>query len=300
VTGPSDTAPTRAARPCAFVILAHQRPRQVLRLIDSLGDAPTFLHIDQGSRHEVFEALAWGAERREGVHLLPRKRTAWAGWGIPEATLSGLSAAHAHGARHAVVLSGQDYPLVPPAAIQDFSGRNPDTSFMPSWELPTPMWGRHGGLERVRYWHQPIRGHRFRVPIPRRLPHGITPFGGSAWSMLSRRAIEDVQRFSARRPDVVRFYRHTWIPDEMFIHTALHNSRTQSHIVNENLWYMDWDEGEKHPRVLNAGDSEALLEAAGQESEAGGPARAKLFARKFDAAADSDILDVLDKRALGR
>jgi hypothetical protein len=293
-----DKATSGTGRHCAFVILAHQRPRQVLRLIDRLGDVPTFLHVDNAARHEVFDALAWGAERRDRVHLLPRKRTGWAGWGIPEATLNGLNAAYAHGARHAVVLSGQDYPLVPPGAIQAFSGRNPDTSFMASWELPTPMWGRRGGLERIRYWHQPIRGHRFRIPIPRRLPRGITPYGGSAWSMLSRRAIEDVQRFSARRPDVVRFYRHTWIPDEMFIHTALLNSHTEGHIVNENLWFMDWDDDVKHPRVLRTGDSEALLEAAGDESEVGGPARAKLFARKFDAAADSEVLDVLDEHAL--
>ncbi len=281
-------------RHCAFVILAHQGPGQVLRLIDSLRDAPTFLHVDDAVRGEVFEDLVWGAGRRGSVRLLPRRRTAWAGWGIPEAMLSGLSAAHDHGARHAIVLSGQGYPLVPPAEIQGFSRRNPDTSFVSTWELPTPMWGRRGGMERVRYWHHPIRGHRFRLPIPRRLPRGITPFGGSAWSMLSRRAIEDILRFTSHRPDVVRFYRHTWIPDEMFIHTALMNARSQTHIVNENLWFIDWGDGGKHPRVLDTGDSDALLDAAGDESEAGGPARAKLFARKFDAAADSEILDVLD------
>jgi hypothetical protein len=285
---------------CAFVILAHQRPGQVLRLIDSLGGAPTFLHVDDAAHREVFDALAHGAHRRDAVHLLPRKRTAWAGWGIPEATLAGLRAAHVHGSRHAVVLSGQDYPLVPPDRIQEFSRRNPQTSFVSNWELPTPLWGRRGGMERVRYWHQPIRGHRFRLPIPRRLPRGIAPFGGSAWSMLSRLAIEDLLRFTARRPDVVRFYRHTWIPDEMFIHTALMNAGSESEIVNENLWFMDWGDGGKHPRVLDTGDSDALLEAAGEESDAGGSARAKLFARKFDAAADSEILDVLDEHAVRR
>lgn len=291
---------TDDTRQCAFVILAHKRPGQVLRLIDSLGDAPTFLHVDDAARGDVFDALASGAHRRDTVRLLPRRRTGWAGWGIPEATLSGLGAAHAHGARHAVVLSGQDYPLVPPDAIQAFSQHNPERSFVSTWELPTPMWGRRGGMERVRYWHQPIRGRRFRLPIPRRLPSGITPFGGSAWSMLSRRAIEDLNRFTSHRPDVVRFYRHTWIPDEMFIHTALMNARSAREIVNENLWFMDWGDGGKHPRVLDADDSDALLEAAGEESETGGPARAKLFARKFDAAADSTILDVLDAHALRR
>ena len=114
--------------------------------------------------------------------------------------------------------------------------------------------------------------------------------------MLARPAIGELLRFVDERPDVVRFYRRAWTPDEMFIHTALLNSATSCDIVNENLWFVRWTPNAKHPKVLTAADAPALLEAGGRASDAGGESRAKLFARKFDADTDAAILDVLDQR----
>jgi Core-2/I-Branching enzyme len=221
------------------------------------------------------------------------------GLGIVQAALSGLRAAHAIGVSHAVILTGEDYPLVRAAEIHAFSRAHEGKSFIASWQLPSPLWGRRGGMERIRHWHYPILRRRFRLPVARSFPSGIKPFGGSACCMLSRTAIGDLLEFLSRRPDVVRFYRHVWIPDEMLVSTALLNSRSRDDIIDENLWFMDWPPGGvKHPRVLNSSDAGALLTAAGRESSAAGRARAKLFARKFDVELDAAILDILDRRAL--
>ncbi|HWD76100.1 MAG TPA: beta-1,6-N-acetylglucosaminyltransferase [Solirubrobacteraceae bacterium] len=294
----TDPSHDRSGTGCGFVILAHHRPRQALRLIDRLAPAPVFLHVDRGADPAVHRQLAEGAAARDQVTLLPRSRSAWASWGQVEAALAGLRAAHEHGVSHAVLLSGQDYPLVPSSEIQAFCRRYDGITFMPSWSLPSPMWGLAGGMERLRYWHQPVRRRRFRIPIPRALPHGLDPYAGASWFMLARPAIDDVLRFVDERSDVVGFYRHTWTPDEMFIHTALLNSATSGEIVNENLWFVLWTPTAKHPKVLDAGDAPALLEAAGQSSAVGGEARIKLFARKFDADIDAEILDVLDRDAV--
>lgn len=283
---------------CAFIVLAHRQPIQVLRLIDRLAPAPIFLHVDKAARSPVHRYLLAHAGRYPSLRFLPRVHSSWAGWGIVQAALSGLWAAHALGVSHAAVLTGQDYPLVPAAEIHAFSQRHEGKSFVASWELPSPLWGPDGGMERIRYWHHPIRRRRFRLPVARSFPPGIRPFGGSAYCMLSRSAIGDLLEFVSRRPDVVRFYRHVWIPDEMFIATALLNCPSREDIIDEHLWFIDWPSGGvKHPRVLLRSDERALLAAAGRQSSVAGSARAKLFARKFDVALDSSILDLLDQRA---
>lgn len=283
---------------CGFIVLAHHKPRQALRLIDRLGTAPVFLHIDRGADEMVYRFLTAASATRDHVTLLPRSRSAWASWGQVEPALAGFRAAYALGLSHAVVLSGQDYPLVSTDEIQAFCADHGETSFMPYWPLPSDLWGGNGGIERLRYWHRPIRGRRFRIPVARKLPAGLAPHGGASWFMLGRPAMGDLLGFLAERPEVAHFYRHAWTPDEMFIHTAVLNSPSRESIVNENLWFVRWTPHSKHPKVLTAADGPALLAAAGQPSDVGGDARAKLFARKFDADADAEVLDVLDRQAV--
>jgi Core-2/I-Branching enzyme len=283
---------------CGYIVLAHHKPRQALRLVDRLAPAPVFLHVDRGAEATVGRFLAAGAVTRDHVTLLPRSRSAWASWGQVEPALAGFRGAYAQGLSHAVVLSGQDYPLVSPAEIDAFCRRHEGTSFMPYWPLPSDLWGRNGGMERVRHWHQPIRRRRFRLPVRRRLPVGLAPYGGASWFMLARDAMGELMRFLGDRPEVARFYRRAWTPDEMFIHTALLNSPARDAIANENLWFVRWTPNSKHPRVLTAEDAPALVKAAGQPSDTGGDARAKLFARKFDADVDAGVLDLLDREAV--
>ncbi len=284
---------------CAFIVLAHRNPDQVLRLIGRLGGAPIFLHVDVRARPTVYRRLAAEAERYPTLRFLPRVHSGWGGWGIVEATLSGLRAAHLLDVSHAAVLTGQDYPLVPVSDVHDFSRRHQGQSFVASWALPNPLWGPQGGMERIRYWHQSIYRRRFRVPIARSFPSGVRPFGSSAYCLLSRPAIGRLLDFLTRRPDVMRFYPHTWIPDEMLIATGLHNSSPSEELIDENLWFMDWPPGSgKHPRVLDSSDADALLAAAGRPGSAAGEARAKLFARKFDAEVDAAIMDLLDRQAM--
>jgi hypothetical protein len=88
-----------------------------------------------------------------------------------------------------------------------------------------------------------------------------------------------------RRPDIVGFFRHTYIPDELFFHTMLLNSPMRDTVVNENLRFIAWDPGRPNPRTLVRGDLEVLRRSG------------KLFARKFDPLVDGDILDSLDQEA---
>jgi Core-2/I-Branching enzyme len=283
----------------AFVILAHKRPAQVERLIERLRPHRVLLHVDAGVGGDDERAFA-AVAGRTGATLLPRHRSAWASWGIVAAVLEGLRAATRHADwSHVTVLSGQDYPLLPAAEIDGFLAQNAGTSFMARWPLPSRLWGRDGGMHRLRFRHRPLRGRRAFLPLPRRLPRHVRPYGGSMYACLTRAAADEVLRFAAARPDVVRFYRRAWIPDEMFVPTAVMNGPASASVANESLSFIRWsDAGGRHPDVLRSGDIDALAAAAAGPSDVGGQGRRKLFARKLDDDVDGRLLDLIDDRLL--
>jgi hypothetical protein len=55
--------------------------------------------------------------------------------------------------------------------------------------------------------------------LPRELQIRI----GSQWRCLRRGTVDAILRFRRARPDVVRFFRHRWIPDATFFQTLVHN-----------------------------------------------------------------------------
>jgi hypothetical protein len=281
------------------LVLAHKQPEQVARLLDRLAPASRLLHVGASADQQTFARFAEGAHRRD-VPLVARQRSSWASWGIVAAVLEGMRLAlQTSGWTHLVVLSGQDYPLHPSGAIETFLAAHPHASFIGHWSMPTRLWGPDGGMSRLRYRHRPVAGRRLFLPIPRRLPAGLSFWGGSLWSCLTRRAVEGVLEFVRTRPDVVRFYRSAWIPDEMFVPTALMNSVVRDEVVNESLHFVRWSTpGAPHPDVLRAADLPALAAAAAGPSEVGGYARRKLFARKVDPRVDAALLDRIDAELL--
>ena len=71
-------------------------------------------------------------------------------------------------------------------------------------------------------------------------------------------------------------------------------------VSNENLWFTDWSAGGAHPKVFRRDDIGRLTAAAyGQTGELPGGGT-KLFARKFDAEVDVDVLDLIDHQLLAR
>jgi hypothetical protein len=281
--------------PFATVILAHKHPQQVARLVERLSPNPVFLHVDSAVPEPAARRFAALAEQ-DGVHLLERRRTAWASWQLVEAALDGAATALEHpGWSHVQVLSGQDYPLRPAAGIEAFLAEHRDRSFVASWPLPSPMWGRHGGLDRTRDRNFAVAGRRVRIRWRRRVPGGLRLVGGSMYWQLTPAAATALVETLRARPDWRRFLRGSWIPDELAVPSVLSSVRPSLPLVNENLTFIRWsDPAGAHPDVLTADDADELLAAADGPASQGGVARAKLFARKFDIDRDARILDRID------
>jgi core-2/I-Branching enzyme len=287
----------------AFLVIAHRGAAQLGRLARRLlaGPSELHLHVDARTPADRHAAIVRALPSGEALHLLPRVPTPWSGWGPVEATLRGLDAIVRAPAppEHVVLMSGQDYPPRPTPEIAGFLAEHRGRSFVASWPMPSELYGRGGGMFRLRHWHLPVRRRRVRVPVPRRYPAGLRPYGGSAFMVLDAASARAVLDFARERPDVTRFHQHVWAPDEHFIQTALRNSPRREAVIDENLWHIEWPPADgRHPRTFRSSDFERLARAARASSDAGGAARAKLFARKFDEEVDARVLDLIDEELL--
>jgi hypothetical protein len=273
-----------------YIISAYTQPDLLVRLVTRLSteEATFMIHVDRRTDGSVFDRMVRGVARLPNVHFLERHRCSWGDFGHVRATLKGIDAAFEGGVDfdYAVLLTGQDYPIKSNNQILQFFERNRGRSYMANFALPTTEW-TGGGLDRIERWHLRLRGRHFAVPIPRSLPAGMRPFGGSSYWCLTRQAVEYVRTFVGANRAFVEYFKHVDVPDELFFQTILMNSPYASEIVDDDLRYIDWktpDAGS--PAVLGVEDFPAL-----QASD-------KLFARKFDEDVDAVVLDKIDREIL--
>lgn len=279
----------------AWLITSHTLPGQVLRLAGTLRagspDAVLALHHNPQDCAVDEAALA-----ELGVlRVLPPTRVTWGDMSQQTMVLRSLSWLLGHADFDwLVLLSGQDYPIRPVAEIERSLAQAGVDGFLHT----VPVTG--GDEFALRYLH-----HWRRAPVPRaaaRLP-GVQvrtmpsgtwvgtparamPFGpelvchrGADWFTLSRRAVEHVLRFCARRPDVLRHYARTLIPTESLVHTILANSSLT--LSGDNRRFSRWEPGAPSPRTLTAADLPAAF-ASGFD-----------LARKFSG---SVVLDAVDEQ----
>ena len=270
----------------AYIVSAYKLPAQLERLLRRLdGPGVSFaVHVDRKTPRTTWDEMV--ARCRDlDVTWLPRHRSQWGGFGHVRATLKGID--HVVGSEvpfdYAILLTGQDYPLRPPAEIARFLGEMDGRSYMRHVALPWEPWGSRGGLDRIEDWHViTYRRLHLALPLRRRLPDGLEPYGGSAYWCLSSTLVHFVHGFLSENPDYVRFFQHVFVPDELFFQTIIMNSELRDTVENDDLRYLDWSR-EPAPAILTVADLRTLVAAP------------QLFARKFDETVDAEILDALDR-----
>lgn len=298
-TGPHTDSDGEPQTLLACVVLAHTDPVQVRRLVAALAPLPVFLHCDRSTPAQVFDQMVAGLPPR--VTVLPRMATGWAKWENVAAEIAGYRAALATtAATHVALLTGTDYPLAATTEILDFLSRHPDRSLVTYHRLPHPDWGRGGGVARLRYRHWAYRKHMLRLPIPRRLPAGVIPAGGSQVKILSRRHARAVVEVADTRPDIVGFWHRSWVADETFVASVLASPTwapgwPEEHL-DAHLWWIGWDgTRQKSPPWLGMADFGRLADAR----EHGLDGMPFLFARKFGTGHDTAVLDAIDAELRG-
>ncbi len=282
----------------AYLILAHAHPEQVIRMMEALrASGATFaVHVDARADDSVMTSLREYAAGHTDVLLTERQRCYWGTYALVQATLEciGVLLASGRAFDYAVLLSGQDYPIKSPERIAAFFEANKGTVLIEAFPLDapnrwTPQGGRFQAMARVKRYTLNLRSRVLQLPLPRRFPLSWRPHGGSQWWALSREALEWMMATLHAEPQVARYFRHTFIPDEAMFQTMLANSPFAARVSAEALHYIDWERpNPKYPRTLDDEDFERLA-----ASEA-------LFARKMHPERSAGLLRRVDRELLGR
>ncbi|MEO1420948.1 MAG: DUF5928 domain-containing protein, partial [Pseudomonadota bacterium] len=77
-----------------------------------------------------------------------------------------------------------------------------------------------------------------RLGLTRQPPEDIQMMIGSQWWCLRRPTIEAILGFLKKRPDVTRFFKTTWIPDETFFQTLVRHLVPEREIENRTLTFL--------------------------------------------------------------
>ena len=278
----------------AFIISAYKLPRNLARLVAALRTDATaiLIGVDAQTDRRMFETMRREVGDWPNVRFLPRHRSKYRSFGHVRFTLKGVATLEAEGIAYDFLslLTGQDYPIKPNSVIASYLAARQGHSFLKHIAMPNPDW-RLGGMDRLERAHFYVGARSFAVPRrnhwpvgPRVLPYGLAPWSGSGyWTMCGEHA-RYVHRFVQSHPDLVTFFRRVDIPDEIFFQTILANSPFRDQLVDDDLRFIDWSRDNEWPAVLTTEDLPALQ---------GSP---KLFARKFDATRDAEVLDAIDEQ----
>ncbi|BDI14878.1 glycosyl transferase [Nostoc cf. commune SO-36] len=296
----------------AYIILAHNYPEQLQRLISKLnGDKVSFfIHIDKKADRTTYHQIFTQFQKFPNVFFIKRYNSGWGSFDIVRATLEGINSIVETGLDfdYVINLSGQDYLLKSNAYIKMFLQNNQGKEFLEYFPLPCSKW-RGGGLRRIEYWHirwndkyfcipekqefkSPIASLLYTffilfLPKKRKFPEGFAIYGGSQFWCLTGECVKWINIFVKQNPNFIKRFNYTFCADELFFQTVILNSPFKDKVVNDHMRYLDWaDVNAYHPRMLEKQDFEKI-----RQSE-------KLFARKFDASKNSDILDMIDKMIL--
>jgi hypothetical protein len=285
-----------------YIVLSHRNPEQVQRLIRALREGPAarvlVRHDQRGERLGAAEIEAAGGEPVEDDIDFE-----WAAWPHVEVLLACLREAVArHDPDWALVLSGQDYPLRPLAEIESELGASlldGRLGAVREVEEERPAAGDDEFFLRARYRHytrprampdlpgamRPLIYARELPPlvgVRRIAPAPVPLVFSSDWLTLGRRAITTVLA-AADNGRLMRYFRRVAVPSESLFASVLLNNDSLT-IERDHRRVADFAyEGAVHPEVLTSADYDRLV-ASGAD-----------FARKFDAAVDSHILDLLDE-----
>jgi hypothetical protein len=285
-------------KPLGFLLLTHDRPQQMLRLVRRLNvmydDPPIVCHHDFG-RCDPDVARFPGNVR----FVRPHVPTEWGRFSVVRAILAGLRLLFAgpDAPEWFTLLSGADYPAARASRVlADLASSGVDAflhHFPVDAAAPRDSWGRTAVNRYLRYefnvyyLNRRLRPSWRPLSLPPWLSRPFLPFSrsfrcsaGWVWLSANARAVRALLDFHDSRPALARHYAGKWCVDESYFHCILCNDRSLK-LVNDCKRYTVWDEGSAHPRTLGLADVPQVL-ASGCH-----------FARKFDADRDSAALDAL-------
>ncbi len=273
----------------AHFILVHANPDQLYRLVNKLSDRDNvfFIHVDLKSNIQDFKLTL--ANISNVYFIKSRVDIKWATYSMVQATVNGFKEIVTSGLNieYVNLLSAQDYPIRSTKDFHSFLMENPGKAFMHCLDVATEWTEAISRIEEYHFDHWNFPG-KFKIQnmvnfiLPKRkMPGDLIPVGRSQWFTVSLKHIIFIINRLESTPQIVKFFRYSWAPDELIFQTLLYNSSFNEDIVGNNLRYIDWSEGQKNPKLLTKADFNLLMQSG------------KFFARKF--APNDEVLDMIDE-----
>lgn len=281
----------------AVLLLAHQNLVHLKQYIESLG--PNFyfyIHINKKAflTDEEIEEL----KAHPNVRFISRKYLIrWGGTRILKAILE-LAQKAVNDDEYAYfhTASGQDFPIKTSEEILKFFGLNQGNEFIENFPVPTERWD-NGGLDRYQFYHlydlfnvkTGFGEFMIRLTLKLQKIFGIrrktinnlpSIYGGSCWFSITGNCMRFCLEFSSKNRNFLENHKYVFGPEESFFQTIIMSSPYKENVVNDNLFYIDWEfRNGNSPAVLDQSDLGNLLNSD------------KLFGRKFQSPT-SDILKI--------
>ncbi len=269
-----------------YFLLVHRYPEQFKRLFKAIY-APGnqyVIHIDKSSGAVLADDITGFLKPYQGVDVLESQDALWGGYSLVDAELRGMARLLEMDANwsHYINLSGQDFPLKSQEYIRQFFAANPGKQFIRALDQRME---RPDTINRISHLFVEEGGKLTATGVARPFLIGDTPFIGTQWKAVTRSFCE----FVCHDPKAERFkkfYRNSFIADESFFQTVIMNSGDQGIIMNDDLRMIDWvPDGDIKLRPRNYVKSD--LKRLTRSSD--------LFARKFDAEENDDVLTSLER-----
>jgi hypothetical protein len=209
------------------------------------------IHFDGSASDADFAQIKEGLADNPNVVFAKRVRCGWGEWSLVKATLNALDSALEAFPRatHFMMVSGDCMAIKSAEFAHDFLDAD-DCDYIESLDFFESDWIKTGMKEdrliyrhylnerkhkKLFYWM--LQAQR-KLGLKRSIPEDIQVQIGSQWWCLRRLTVEWSREFVAERPDVVRFFRTTWIPDETFFQTLVRHLVPETEIRSRTLTFL--------------------------------------------------------------
>ena len=238
----------------AYILLCHKDPDGIIaqaQRLTTAGDCIA-IHFDARAKREDFDKIHAALASNPSVTFAAKRiKCGWGGWSLVEATILAVQAAVEAFPRatHFYMLSGDCMPTKTAEYAHDFLDRA-DVDYIESFDFFASDWIKTGIKEErliYRHWFNERTQKKLfytsmnlqqRLGLERKVPGDLQMQIGSQWWCLRRRTVEWVLDFIAKRRDVMRFFRTTWIPDETFFQTIVRHLVPEAEIRSRTLTFL--------------------------------------------------------------
>ncbi|MEW4372672.1 beta-1,6-N-acetylglucosaminyltransferase [Paenibacillus kandeliae] len=272
----------------AYFIMAHHKPDQLQRLLQAIYSPQHLyvIHVDSKADAYLHDMVSFFAEHNDNIKLLTSRSVRWAAWSQVQLELDAIrELLHMdQDWDYYINLSGQDFPLVKQEQLEQLLEGNTN-----NYVRIEPIPPAEKNVRQNFYWvedMEQIKRMGEREPFESYFESDITPVCGSSWKMITR-SLAHFAVYSTFSYELQEYCRYCLAPDEMFFQLLLYNSdyvMTHSNMLHRFFEMEAMQEGAmSRPRILTQADFDKILQSD------------CVFARKFDDAVDSEILNLLEK-----